>query len=35
MTNIIHPNQNKSKGRLFFGYLRVSTPKQGEGVYPS
>ncbi|MGA8808970.1 MAG: recombinase family protein [Thermoanaerobaculia bacterium] len=31
MTNIIHPNQNKPKGR-FFGYLRVSTPKQGEGV---
>jgi DNA invertase Pin-like site-specific DNA recombinase len=31
MTNINHPNQNKSKGR-FFGYLRVSTPKQGDGV---
>jgi len=24
-----HPNQNKPKGRHFFGYLRVSTPKQG------
>ncbi len=31
MTNIQSFNQNKPKGR-FFGYIRVSTPKQGEGV---
>lgn len=31
MTNIPSPNLNKTKGR-FFGYLRVSTPRQGKGV---
>lgn len=31
MTSIPPINQNKPKGR-FFGYIRVSTPKQGEGV---
>jgi DNA invertase Pin-like site-specific DNA recombinase len=30
MTNI-HPTHHSPKGR-FFGYLRVSTPKQGGGV---
>src|SRR5216683_2900720 len=32
MTNISLPHQNKPKGRQFFGYLRVSTLRQGEGV---
>jgi DNA invertase Pin-like site-specific DNA recombinase len=31
MTNIPSSNQNQPKGR-YFGYIRVSTPKQGEGV---
>jgi resolvase-like protein len=31
MTNIPSSNQNKTKGR-YLAYLRVSTPKQGEGV---